>query len=40
MSLFTITEDKSNKDIPAGMSVLEARAYYTEMTNGFGQLHR
>jgi len=35
MSLFTITQDKSNKDIPAGMSTLEARAYYTEMSNGF-----
>lgn len=35
MSLFTITEDKSNKDIPAGMSVLEARRHYLAMSDGF-----
>jgi hypothetical protein len=35
MSLFTITEDQSNKDIPAGMSTLEARRHYHAMSNGF-----
>ena len=35
MSLFTITTDKSNKDIPSGMSVLEARRHYQAMSNGF-----
>tara|TARA_R110000868_G_scaffold10027_5_gene49225 strand:+ start:1412 stop:2338 length:927 start_codon:yes stop_codon:yes gene_type:complete len=35
MSLFTITEDKSNKDIPSGMSVLEARRHYHAMSNSF-----
>jgi hypothetical protein len=35
MSLFTITTDKSNKDIPAGMTVLEARRHYHAMSNGF-----
>ena len=35
MSLFTITTDTSNKDIPAGMTVLEARRHYHAMSNGF-----
>lgn len=35
MSLFTITEDKSNKDIPQGMTALEARSHYHAMSDGF-----
>ncbi len=35
MSLFTITNDKSNKDLPAGMDAYTARACYTSMRNGF-----
>jgi len=35
MSLFTITNDSSNKDIPVGMDPYSARAHYTAMRNGF-----
>lgn len=35
MSLFTITNSQSNKDIPSGMSVLEAKEYYTNMYGSF-----
>ena len=35
MSLFTITKDKSNKDIPSGMTALEARSHYHAMSDGF-----
>jgi hypothetical protein len=35
MSIFTITSDQSNKDIPLGMSALEARSHYQAMRNGF-----
>jgi hypothetical protein len=35
MSIFTITQDSSNKDIPPGMTVMEAAAYYRSMRGGF-----
>ena len=35
MSIFTITLDRSNKDVPLGMSVLEARSHYRAMRYGF-----
>lgn len=35
MSIFTITSDKSNKDVPVGMTLLEARDHYQFMRNGF-----
>ena len=35
MSIFTITTDRSNKDIPLGMTVLEARRHYHAMSDGF-----
>lgn len=35
MSIFTITTDSSNKDIPLGMNALKARSHYQAMRNGF-----
>lgn len=35
MSQFTITTDKTNKDIPLGMDLLQAKQYYTDMYGEF-----
>jgi hypothetical protein len=35
MSIFTITNDASNKDIPEGVNLHEARDYYITMRNNF-----
>jgi hypothetical protein len=35
MSLFTITTDKSNKDIPDGMDIVQAKQHYVAMRKGF-----
>lgn len=35
MSLFSITIDSSNKDIPEGMDLRQAKDYYLAMRNGF-----
>ena len=35
MTIFQITTDKTNKDVPNGYSPIEARNYYLNMHNGF-----
>lgn len=35
MSIFTITKDRSNKDVPAGMDLAQAGSYYRAMRGNF-----